>query len=254
MRISWDTKDLGQQTCLAATGQGLENCSASLSFCRPDSFSPHLKTTISTWVWNRGVVRTCPQIKSSKVHTCTSVLHICYFHCFVFLQVLLSCTHVFHRVSFAKKRKGRKWFGYFRKTKVEKSVCDNDMQACLESFERFTGRKSCPMCRRQKYQARVIHEGAAIHRHESATKWGLFHVKSTSYLLVCLFWMLGWQDFLSQKKIVFTCMHIAYRIQSAWKGYVVRSWYRKLRETTPPNDPKLRRKFFEDKVCNLIQA
>ena len=38
------------------------------------------------------------------------------------------------------------------------------------------------------------------------------------------------------------------RIQAAWRGYVVRSWYLKLRETVPPNDPKLRRKFYEEKV------
>ena len=38
------------------------------------------------------------------------------------------------------------------------------------------------------------------------------------------------------------------RIQAAWRGYIVRQWYRKLRETVPPKDPRLRRKFYEDKV------
>ena len=28
----------------------------------------------------------------------------------------------------------------------------------------------------------------------------------------------------------------------------MRCWYIKLRETVPPNDPKLRKKFYEDKV------
>ncbi|XP_041371978.1 RING finger protein 32-like [Gigantopelta aegis] len=94
-------------------------------------------------------------------------------------QVLLSCTHVFHR-------------------------------ACLQAFERFTGRKTCPMCRREQYQTRVIHEGAKAYKQICAT-----------------------------------------RIQSAWRGYVVRCWYQKLRESRPPQDPKLRKKFFEDKLKTI---
>lgn len=39
-----------------------------------------------------------------------------------------------------------------------------------------------------------------------------------------------------------------FRIQAMWRGYVVRCWYKKLRESHPPNDPKLRKKFYEDKV------
>ncbi|XP_076455589.1 RING finger protein 32-like [Babylonia areolata] len=91
-------------------------------------------------------------------------------------QVLLSCSHVFHR-------------------------------ACLQAFERYTGRKTCPMCRREQYQTRVIHEGAKLHRQKCAT-----------------------------------------RIQAAWRGYVVRSWYKKLRQTVPPKDPKLRKKFYIEKL------
>ncbi|XP_070536117.1 RING finger protein 32-like [Ptychodera flava] len=94
-------------------------------------------------------------------------------------QVLLSCTHVFHR-------------------------------NCLQAFERFTGKKTCPMCRRAQYQTRVIHEGARHHRQKCATK-----------------------------------------IQACWRGYVVRSWYLKLRETVPPKDPKLRKKFYEEKLHHI---
>lgn len=94
-------------------------------------------------------------------------------------QVLLSCSHVFHR-------------------------------ACLEAFERFTGRKSCPMCRKETYQTRVIHEGAHVYRNACAT-----------------------------------------RIQATWRGYVVWTWYKKLRETRPPNDPTLRKKFFEEKLKSI---
>ncbi|EDO33138.1 predicted protein [Nematostella vectensis] len=90
-------------------------------------------------------------------------------------QVLLSCSHVFHRT-------------------------------CLEAFEKFSGKKCCPMCRKEKYQKRIIHEGAKQHR------------------VKCVI-----------------------RIQAAWRGYVLRSWYRKLRQTVAPKDPKLRQKFYENK-------
>ncbi|KAM7369827.1 hypothetical protein PAMP_011117 [Pampus punctatissimus] len=53
--------------------------------------------------------------------------------------VLLSCSHVFHR-------------------------------ACLQAFERFTGRKCCPMCRREQYETRVIHDAARLFRHQCATR------------------------------------------------------------------------------------
>lgn len=94
-------------------------------------------------------------------------------------QVLLSCSHVFHRT-------------------------------CLEAFEKFSGRKSCPMCRKEQYQRRVIHEGAKEYRIKCAT-----------------------------------------RIQAAWRGYIVRQWYRKLRQTVPPKDPNLRKKFYEDKFQSI---
>ncbi|XP_061096676.1 RING finger protein 32 [Conger conger] len=54
-------------------------------------------------------------------------------------QVLLSCSHVFHRV-------------------------------CLQAFERFSGRKCCPMCRKEQYQTRVIHDGARLYREKSAVR------------------------------------------------------------------------------------
>lgn len=94
-------------------------------------------------------------------------------------QVLLSCTHVFHK-------------------------------ACLQAFEKFTGKKTCPMCRKEQYQTRVIHEGSKQHRIKCAT-----------------------------------------RIQSYWRGYVVRCWYKKLRESVPPKDPKLRQKFYEEKLSSI---
>ncbi|XP_064188850.1 RING finger protein 32 [Anguilla rostrata] len=54
-------------------------------------------------------------------------------------QVLLSCSHVFHRV-------------------------------CLQAFEKFSGRKCCPMCRKEQYQTRVIHDGAHLYREKCAVR------------------------------------------------------------------------------------
>uniref|UniRef100_A0A665X5R1 Ring finger protein 32 n=1 Tax=Echeneis naucrates TaxID=173247 RepID=A0A665X5R1_ECHNA len=54
-------------------------------------------------------------------------------------QVLLSCSHVFHR-------------------------------ACLQAFERFSGRKCCPMCRREQYETRVIHDAARLFKNQCATR------------------------------------------------------------------------------------
>ncbi|KAI2662516.1 RING finger protein 32 [Labeo rohita] len=54
-------------------------------------------------------------------------------------QVLLSCSHVFHKV-------------------------------CLKSFEKFSGRKSCPMCRTEQYETRVIYDGARLYREKCAVR------------------------------------------------------------------------------------
>ncbi|XP_063001805.1 RING finger protein 32 [Elgaria multicarinata webbii] len=96
-------------------------------------------------------------------------------------QVLLSCSHVFHR-------------------------------ACLKAFERFAGKKTCPMCRKIQYQTRVIHDGAR-----------LFKIKCVT------------------------------RIQAFWRGHIVRKWYKNLRNTVPPKDTKLRKKFFEEKFTEICQ-
>ncbi|XP_025043657.1 RING finger protein 32 isoform X2 [Pelodiscus sinensis] len=94
-------------------------------------------------------------------------------------QVLLSCSHVFHR-------------------------------ECLKAFEKFAGKKTCPLCRKKQYQTRVIHDGAR-----------LFKIKCIT------------------------------RIQACWRGYIVRKWYKNLRKTVPPQDSKLRKKFFEAKFLEI---
>ena len=45
----------------------------------------------------------------------------------------------------------------------------------------------------------------------------------------------------------------AIRIQATWKGFVVRKWYQKVRESKPPKDPKLREKFFMNKFEEITQ-
>ncbi|XP_070336163.1 RING finger protein 32 isoform X2 [Odocoileus virginianus] len=54
-------------------------------------------------------------------------------------QVLLSCSHVFHR-------------------------------ACLQAFEKFTNKKTCPLCRKNQYQTRVICDGARLFKIKCATR------------------------------------------------------------------------------------
>nr|DBA25087.1 TPA: hypothetical protein GDO54_012658 [Pyxicephalus adspersus] len=94
------------------------------------------------------------------------------------------------------------------------AICKEEFQlnpqVCLEAYESFAGRKVCPMCRKNHYQTRVIHDGARLFRAKCAT-----------------------------------------RIQACWRGYIVRKWYKKLRQTTPPKDPDLRKKFFEKKFTEI---
>jgi hypothetical protein len=103
-------------------------------------------------------------------------------------QVLLSCSHVFHR-------------------------------ACLTTFEKYVShntngsdQRTCPICRRTQYEKRIIYEGAKIHRAKCAA-----------------------------------------RIQAAWRGYIVRQWYKNFRldMSNIPHDTKLRRKFYQEKLSEI---
>ncbi|KAH3825734.1 hypothetical protein DPMN_127615 [Dreissena polymorpha] len=106
---------------------------------------------------------------------------------------------------------------YARRTLVYRSRCCyhvpmSSTEPACKRLKRFTGKKTCPMCRKEQYQTRVIHEGSRHHRHKCATM-----------------------------------------IQACWRGYVVRCMYRKLRESNPPKDPRLRKKFFEEKLHSITE-
>ena len=56
-----------------------------------------------------------------------------------------------------------------------------------------------------------------------------------------------------QKRVIYEGSKInrikcAIKIQSAWRGYIVRKWYTNLRKSVPPKDPLLRRNFFQAKA------
>ncbi|GAB1289493.1 RING finger protein 32 [Apodemus speciosus] len=44
------------------------------------------------------------------------------------------------------------------------------LMACLQAFEKFTNKKTCPLCRKNQYQTRVIHDGARLFRVKCATR------------------------------------------------------------------------------------
>ncbi|XP_029444351.1 RING finger protein 32 isoform X3 [Rhinatrema bivittatum] len=93
--------------------------------------APSLPLTVTEW--NKVKQRSIEQGDSSQ--PCV----ICREEFELHPQVLLSCSHVFHKV-------------------------------CLQAFEKFTGKKICPMCRKMQYQTRVIYDGARLFRTKCATR------------------------------------------------------------------------------------
>lgn len=122
--------------------------------------------------------------------------------------MLLSCSHVFHKT-------------------------------CLQAFERFSRRKCCPMCRKERYETRVIHDGAQLFKHKCATRYLITH-GSFSHWPLC-----SPSSFLRSKTSF--CVRVS-RIQAHWRGYVARKRFKTLRKFHSPKDKHLRRKFFEEKV------
>ncbi|XP_072307467.1 RING finger protein 32 [Eucyclogobius newberryi] len=83
--------------------------------------------------WSLVKVRSAQQGESA--HPCA----ICKEEFHLKPQVLLSCSHVFHR-------------------------------ACVKAFEKFSSQKCCPVCRRRQYETRRIHDAANLFRHKCATR------------------------------------------------------------------------------------
>ncbi|XP_064131195.1 RING finger protein 32 isoform X2 [Loxodonta africana] len=88
---------------------------------------------LSTEEWEKVKQRSIMQ--GDSLHPCP----ICKEEFELHPQVLLSCSHVFHR-------------------------------ACLQAFEKFTNKKTCPLCRKNQYQTRVIHDGARLFKVKCATR------------------------------------------------------------------------------------
>ncbi|XP_034561946.1 RING finger protein 32 isoform X2 [Notolabrus celidotus] len=50
------------------------------------------------------------------------------------------------------------------------AICREEFHLQPQAFERFSGRKCCPMCRKEQYETRVIHDAAQLFRHQCATR------------------------------------------------------------------------------------
>ena len=81
-------------------------------------------------------------------------------------QVLLSCSHVFHKVWWLPYYLARVSLFY-----VLVWFVFPPSQCCLLAFERFSGKKFCPLCRTHNYQTRIVFDGANVCRHRAASRW-----------------------------------------------------------------------------------
>jgi hypothetical protein len=88
------------------------------------------------------------------------------------------------------------------------------------------------MCRKEKYQTRVIFDASKHYKHISAAKFVYFGFKIK---------ILSLNSKNINKK----------RIQAAWRGYLVRKWYKNYRKMRPPNNPLLRKKFFQGLLLTI---
>ena len=91
-------------------------------------------------------------------------------------QVLLSCSHVFHR-------------------------------KCLRSFEKFSKQRVCPICRQEEYQKKCILDARERYLERSAVA-----------------------------------------IQAAFRGYRMRKWYNRVKESDAPKDPVSRREYYAEQL------
>ncbi|MGH0159206.1 UNVERIFIED_CONTAM: hypothetical protein FKN15_036970, partial [Acipenser sinensis] len=57
-------------------------------------------------------------------------------------------------------------------------ICKEEFGLQQQAFERFSGKKTCPMCRKELYETRVIHDGARLYKTKCATSGTRFYVLS----------------------------------------------------------------------------
>lgn len=170
-------------------------------------------------------------------HECS----ICCEHFGMEEQVLLSCSHVFHKqciTSFERYASlifacspgvhSNNEANMFVQTKrvdlwINLAVHDPD---CLQAgtllhstvnmankqrrpavWLRFARSRCCPLCRTEAYQKRQVHDGKEAHKHRCAA-----------------------------------------RIQAAVRGFLARKWYRQLRRHQPPSNPRLTRKWAAEQL------
>ncbi|KAL3144147.1 hypothetical protein ABBQ32_003936 [Trebouxia sp. C0010 RCD-2024] len=114
---------------------------------KPASLKPGASLTLAQ---RHGLVKAPPRLLSEQQWSSTHAkstarqdsqheCSICCEHFGMGEQVLLSCSHVFHK-------------------------------QCITSFERFARVRCCPLCRTEAYQKRRVHDGREAHRHRCAAK------------------------------------------------------------------------------------
>uniref|UniRef100_A0A1I8GZW5 RING-type domain-containing protein n=1 Tax=Macrostomum lignano TaxID=282301 RepID=A0A1I8GZW5_9PLAT len=98
--------------------------------------------------------------------------------------------------------------------------------ACLEAFERFSGRKSCPMCRKEAYEKRLIYDGEYQHLVRCATR------------------ILHWPP-----------MHPVVKRGALNPGHLARLRCPPALQAAAPaaaaTDPRLRRRFYEERLAEV---
>lgn len=189
--------------------------------------------------------RTLTELNWTDDDDATYIEGICQERFGVHQQVLLSCTHVFHR-------------------------------ACLRAFEQHSGVRSCPLCRKEDYQARLInvsHSRLAcnpgislwkirtVHMYICISAWRCMYKTKKGWrprpeptfthpLSLCIPWNTlplppskdGITEHVTRAAIV---------IQAAYRGYRARRIYGPVLAEHIPVDPKLRQKFYNQKVANV---
>lgn len=212
-----------------------------------------------------------PRSRSVFYHTMSSKLKTQLIHkdsefmpvisSFTVIQVLLSCSHVFHRVSIFKpidihvlhtsvlinnsaiisilklwtiNRQSFIFISWITRTLYHVGMSPSLWEVHGEENLSDVSERTVPDTghpwRSKAAQEQVCHN--VSHKHKLSFSWSKYHIPDYKYQY-------------SLKIFLFGSM---YRIQAAWRGYVVRCWYMKLRETVPPTDPKLKKKFYASRV------